>query len=187
VPFNRIKYDVEQYLKRSGLSYTILRPTAFMEWHAHIFIGQPILEQGKVTLLGRGENPRNFVAGDDVARFAVIALTDPKAAGQIIEIGGPENWTNMQVVALYEKLAGRKAKVKHVPLGVLRVMSILLRPFHPGLSQVMIFSILTDKADATFDPSETLKQYPVELTKMEDWVRERVQNRTVSSARLGLA
>ena len=53
VPFARIKYDVEQYLQRSGLSYTILRPTAFMEWHAHIFIGQPILEQGQVTLFGR--------------------------------------------------------------------------------------------------------------------------------------
>lgn len=172
VPFSRIKYDVEQYLQRSGLSYTILRPSAFMEWHAHIFIGQPILEQGKVTLFGRGENPRNFVAVDDVARFAVIALTDPKAAGRIIEIGGPDNWTNMQVVRLYEKLAGHKAKVRHVPRGMLRVMSTLLKPFHAGLSQVMTFSYLTDTTDATFDPSETLKQYPLALTGLEQWVSE---------------
>lgn len=181
--FARIKYGVEQYLQGSGLSYTILRPTAFMEWHAHNFIGQPILERGQVTLFGRGENPRNFVAGDDVARFAVIALTDPRAAGQIIEIGGPENWTNMEVVALYEKLAGRQAKVRHVPLGALRVMSRLLRPFHPGLSQVMRFSIWTDTDDMTFDPSETLKQYPMELTKLEAWVRERVPKGEIPTVR----
>jgi uncharacterized protein YbjT (DUF2867 family) len=155
-----------------------------MEWHAHIFIGQPILEQGRVTLFGRGENPRNFVAGDDAARFAVIALTDPQAAGQIIDIGGPENWTNMEVVALYEKLAGRLAKVRHVPLGVLRVMSALLRPFHPGLSQAMRFSTWTDSEDMTFDPSEMLQQYPLELTGLEAWVRARVQSREVSSVRL---
>jgi NADH dehydrogenase len=178
--FGRIKYDVEQYLQRSGLNYTILRPTAFMEWHAHTFIGQPILEQGQVTLLGRGENPRNFVAGDDVARFAVIALTDPQASGQIIDIGGPENWSNMEVVALYEALAGHKAKVKHIPRGMLRVMSVLLRPFHPGLSQVMAFSLWTDTGDMTFDPSETLKRYPMKLTRLESWVQAQAQGRVVS-------
>jgi uncharacterized protein YbjT (DUF2867 family) len=184
VLFARIKYGVEQYLRQSGLSYTILRPTAFMEWHAHIFIGQPILEQGRVTLFGRGENPRNFVAGDDVARLAVIALTDPHAAGQIIDIGGPENWTNMEVVAQYEKLAGRQAKVRHEPLGVLRAMSVLLQPFHPGLSQAMRYSIWTDTEDMTFDPGEMLKRYPMELTTLEAWVRERVPSREISSVRL---
>jgi uncharacterized protein YbjT (DUF2867 family) len=187
VPFTRIKYDVEQYLQRSGLSYTILRPTAFMEWHAHTFIGQPILERGQVTLFGRGDNPRNFVAGDDVARFAVIALTDPRAAGQTIDIGGPENWTNMEVVALYAKLAGRPAKVRHVPLGALRVLSVLLQPFHPGLSQVLRFGILTDTTDVTFDPGETLKQYPLELTGLEAWVRARLQQDEISSARFAEA
>lgn len=80
VPFNQIKLAVEHYLQASGLAYTILRPSAFMEWHAHEFIGKPILDQGKVTIFGKGDNPRNFVAGEDVANFAVLALTDPKAS-----------------------------------------------------------------------------------------------------------
>ncbi|MFN8487274.1 MAG: SDR family oxidoreductase [Caldilineaceae bacterium] len=175
VPFNRTKYAIEQYLAASGLSYTILRPTAFMEWHVHTFIGQPILEKGKVTLFGQGDNPRNFVAAEDVAAFAVLGLTDPKAAGQIIEIGGPENWTNNQIVALYETLAGRPAKVTRMPLTVLRVMGPLLKPFHPGLSQAMALSIMEETTDVTFDPKATLKQFPVELTRLEAWVRGRVQ------------
>ncbi len=172
-PFARFKQEVEQYLKTSGLSFTILRPTFFMETHAHTMIGQPILETGKATLFGKGNSPRNFVAADDVAEYALIALHDDHAKGQTIEIGGPENLTNMEVAALYEKLAGRTAKVSHMPRMALRVMSGLLRPFHPGLSQVMKFSLWADTSDQTFDPGETLKQYPMELTRLEDWARER--------------
>lgn len=178
VLFNRIKYAVEQYLQASGLPYTILRPSAFMEWHVHEFIGKPILEKGKVTLFGKGDNPRNFIAGEDVANFAVLALTEPTAIGQIIEIGGPEHWTNNQVAALYAQLAERPVSITHVPLTVLRVMSPLLTPFHQGLSQIMAFSVLMDTDDMTFEPSATLSQYPVPLTRLEDWVRQRVERAT---------
>jgi uncharacterized protein YbjT (DUF2867 family) len=174
VPFLQFKREVERYLQASGLSYTILRPTAFMESHAELFIGQPILEKGKVSLFGKGENPRNFVAADDVAQFAVMALEDASLSGQTIDIGGPENLTNMEVVRLYEKLAGRPAKVTHVPLGMLKVMYRVLRPLHPGLSQVMQFSIYTDTRNAGFDPAPMLAAYPVKLTRFEDWAAQRV-------------
>lgn len=182
VPFIRIKVAVEQYLQASGLPYTILRPSAYMEWHAHEFIGKSILAKGKATLFGKGDNPCNFVAGDDVANFAVLALTDPQAVGQIIAIGGPENWTKNQVAALYAKLAGRPVRITHVPLIALRVMSPLIKPFHRGLSQLMVFSILMDTGDMTFDPSPTLRQYPVPLTRLEDWVRQRVANATPAAS-----
>ncbi|MCA9944870.1 MAG: SDR family oxidoreductase, partial [Anaerolineales bacterium] len=104
--FFRIKYKIEQYLRKGGLSFAILRPTAFMESHAYMLIGQPILEKGKVTLFGKGKNPRNFVAAADVAHFAVMMLLKAEGSGEILEIGGPENLTNMQVVSLYEGVAG---------------------------------------------------------------------------------
>ncbi len=174
VPFICIKYGIEQYLQGRDLSYTILRPSAFMEWHAHEFIGKPLLAKGKVTLFGKGDNPRNFVAAADVANYAVLALTDPRAVGQVIEIGGPENWSNNQVAALYAQLAGRPVTITHVPLALLRVMSPLLQPFHPGLSQVLALSILTDTGDMTFDPTALLHDYPMSLIRLEDWVRQEV-------------
>lgn len=174
--FFRIKYEIEHYLQQSNLTHTILRPTAFMESHAHMLIGQPILQKGKVSLFGQGENPRNFVAAQDVAQFAVLALTTPQMAGEIVEIGGPENWTNMEVVRLYERMAGKQAKVSHVPLGVLRVMAAVIRPFHPGLSQVMTSSIWFDTTDQTFDPRPTSRKYPILLTQLESWVEKQVES-----------
>lgn len=176
VPFNRFKRAVEEYLRGGDLPYTILRATAFMDFHAEEMIGRPILEQGKVTLFGRGENPRNLVAAEDVAQVAVLALEDPEAIGQIIDIGGPENLTPLEVVQLYERLAGREAKVRHVPLSLLKVLYRLLRPFHPGLSQVMQMSIYVDTGDNTFDPELLLTRYPMKLTRLEEWAARRLES-----------
>jgi nucleoside-diphosphate-sugar epimerase len=52
---------------------------------------------------------------DDVATFAVIALEDPRARGRAIEIGGPENLTLMEVVAICERVTGRTAGKQHIP------------------------------------------------------------------------
>jgi len=174
VPFFRMKQQVEGYLQASDLPHTIVRPTAFMESHAEQFIGKPILETGKVSLFGRGDNPRNFVAAEDVAQVIVMALADPALRGGVVDVGGPENLANMDVVRLYERLAGRPARVSHVPLPALQILYRLLRPFHPGISGIMQASILIDTADQTFDPGATLARFSVELTRLEDLVQGRV-------------
>jgi uncharacterized protein YbjT (DUF2867 family) len=170
--FLRYKYAVEQYLQASGLPLTIIRPTAFLETHAYKLLGQPILEKGKTTVFGQGTGRRNFVAVDNVADLVMHALADPEAVGQIIEIGGPpeNNLTNKEVAALFEKVAARQAKISHVPRGVLRVMSPLLRPLHPGLSQVMALALHDDMHDTSFDAGPLLTRYPLQLTGLEDWI-----------------
>lgn len=174
VPIFQFKRQVARYLQESKLSYTILRPTAFMEFHAEKMIGQPVLEKGKVTLFGRGEQPRNFVAADDVAHFAVLALEDARLQGQTIDIGGPANLTTMDVVRIYEQLAGRPAKVSHVPIAVLKVMYPVLRPLHPGLSQIMQASIYVDAVGEAFDSGPALAQYPFNLARLEEWASNRI-------------
>lgn len=175
IDFWRTKYRIEEYLKASGLSYTILRPSAFMEWHAHIFNGKSILEKGKTTLLGKGTKLRNFIAVRDVAQFAVLALTDSKLKNRTLELGGPANVTNNQVAELYGKLAGITPKVSHLPPVMAKVLSIVLRPFQPGISRIMYMSSLPDDAfSERFDPAVLLTEFPMHLTTLEEFIRERV-------------
>jgi len=183
--FFQIKYEVEDYLRASGLGYTILRPTHFMESHAERFIGKPIKETGKVTLFGSGENRRNFIAADDVAQIVVRVLEDTAHHGQIIDVGGTDNVTNMEIVGLYEEQLGRPAKVSHVPLAALKVMYRLMRPFHPGLSQIMHAAIIGDTTDQTFDPSAMLARFPMELMSIEAFVREQSRTREAAQAAPG--
>ena len=157
------------------MSHTILRPSAFMETHAHTLNGKGIVERGKTTLLGRGTKPRNFVAACDVALMVVRALTDPAMRGQTVEIGGPENFTDHEVAALYGRVLGATPRITHVPPAVLRAASVVLKPFAPGVSRVMRLTGLPDDAfDATFDPAATLEVYPMRLTTLEEFIREKV-------------
>ncbi len=174
VPFVRIKAGVEEYLQRSRIDYTIIRPSAFMEAHAHMLIGQPLLEKGKVSLFGRGESPRNFVSVVDVAEFVVIALLNPRAKGEIIEVGGPGNYTNRQVAELYARGIDGDVKIGHMPRFMLRTMSTLMRPFQPGMSQIMRYALLDDVEGSPFDPTPTLEKYPVELMELEDFVQQQL-------------
>ena len=61
-----------------------------------------------------------------------------------------------------------------MPRAVLRIMSGILRPFHPGLSQVMVFGLHSDIHGDPFDTGPMLERYPVQLTGLEDYARVRL-------------
>ncbi len=180
VAFCRTKYAIEQYLRASGLPFTILRPTAYYTPHATL-IGEPLLKRGKTVILGRGNNPRNFLAITDAAQFAVRALFDPQAHNQVIEIGGPDNLTNNQVAELYARVAGIKPKITHIPPAILRVMATLLMPVHPGLGNILKWALYSDTVDETFDPTPLVRRYAISLTRLEDWIRAQVRAAPMSA------
>jgi NADH dehydrogenase len=164
VDFGRTKAKVEDYLQSSGLSYTILRPPAFMEWHVHKLLGKSILETGKATIFGSGNNPTNYMAGRDVAHLAVVALTDPRMRNRIIEMGGPDNVTKNQIAEMYGRFSGKKPKVRYVPTGMMKVMAPMMRPVQPVISRLMLMSVWADTNDQTYDPAAMLQEFPMTLT-----------------------
>jgi len=174
--FYRTKFQVEKYLKASGLSYTILRPPSFMEWHVHNLLGADILKTGKATIYGAGNNPINFISGKDIAHIAVIALTEPdRVKGRTLEIGGPDNVTRNQIAEMYSRFSGKPLKKMNVPTGVMKVMGPILGPVQPVLSRLMSFSVWTDTADQTFNTTAMLKEFPITLTRVEDFIREQIK------------
>jgi NADH dehydrogenase len=182
VDFFRIKFRAEEYLRASGLSYTILRPTAFMEfWGA--LVGEPIAKAGRTTIFGRGTNPVNFVSVIDVAEFAVMALDNPAAQNDVIEIGGPENLSLLQVAEVFERVTGKSAKKSHVPLAMMRVMKTLMKPFNETISRQIAAGVYMDTAGQRVDMTDTLKRYPLSLTRLEDVVRAQYGLRPATKSR----
>lgn len=163
----RAKWAIEQDLAGSGLAWTALRASAFMEFWAAL-VGRPILDHGRTTIFGRGTNPINFVSAGDVAHLALRLADDPAGVDQIVEIGGPENLTMLEVVARFEHAAGRKARVRHVPLPVMRAMRSTLGHVIKPLGRVIDAGILMDTATLTFDPAPTLMRWPMRLTVLDE-------------------
>lgn len=176
IDFFRTKFAIEQALQRSGLPHVILRPSAFMEWHVHAFNGKALLDKGRANLIGPGTKLRNFVAAADVAAFAVQALTGEPAPGPIIEIGGPGNFSNRDVTALYAELAGIEARASHLPAALARALSIVAGPLHPGLARILRLGALPDDAfSETFDSTPLQRAFPsIALTPLRAFVQARV-------------
>jgi uncharacterized protein YbjT (DUF2867 family) len=174
----RMKHRAEEALRASRLDWIIVRPNAFMELWAEI-IGGPIFKDGKATVFGRGDNPINFNSAKDVACFIELALFDPSLSRTILSVGGPENLTLNQLVSQIERAAGRTAVVKHVPLPVMRLMSLVMRTIKPDVAAMIQGGIAFDTVDMTFDSSDLRRRFPkVELTRMADVVgRQRTATR----------
>ena len=166
----RYKYDTEQYLRASDMGYTILRPAAYMETWAHA-LGDSIVKSGRAMVFGRGDNPINFVSAEDVARFAVFALTDPGARGRVIEIAGPENITETTFVRKIQQITGRPGKIQHIPLPMMRLLGVVMQPFNPMFSRQSRAGVLMDTQDMTYDSTEALRLLPMRLKRLDEVIR----------------
>jgi NADH dehydrogenase len=177
VDFFRTKHAMEQVLASSGLDHVVLRPTAFMEHHAHNFNGKALLGKGKISLIGPGTKPRNFVCAEDVAEFAVRALLDDPPPLRSIDIGGPGHFSNLEVAAMYARIAGLPLRVSHLPAGVASALAALARPLHPGMARVMrLLSLPDDAFDEHFHGAAALqREHGVTLRSLEDFVRQQVE------------
>lgn len=176
VDFFRTKAAVEAALKASGLDHAILRPSAFMEQHVHLFNGAGLLARGRADLIGPGTKRRNFVAAADVAAIAERALLDDPLPFTRLDIGGPDHASNAEVAALYAREAGVPLRVRRLPQPVARLIGGLARPLHPGMARILSLAALPDDAfDEGFDGAAALEaRFGLRFTRLEDFVRERV-------------
>jgi uncharacterized protein YbjT (DUF2867 family) len=155
----RDKWAAEEALRASGLLWTIIRPTAFLEaWLG--LVGAPLVETGKTRIFGTGRNPINFVSVADVAGFVGLAIDDPSLRGSVIEVPGPENLTFDELVALVESASGRVGRKDHVPRAVLRLGRLVMRLPKPGLSALMNAALVMDTSDLAVDGPALRAAFP---------------------------
>ncbi len=172
VEFFRIKYRAEEYLRSSGLKFTILRPSAYMDlWGA--MIGEPIMKQGQASIFGSGRNPINFVAVEDVADLIMKVLQDPEFIGKTLDVGGPENLTLNQVVSIFENLSKRPVKKRYMPVTMMRAMSVLMRPVNPTAARLIQLGVYMDTDDVSFDIGSQPSAFSAPKCRFADWAKVR--------------
>jgi NADH dehydrogenase len=126
LPYYRGKAAVEELVKQSRLSYSILRPT--------IIFGKEEVLISNITWLLR-HLPAFVIPGDGKYRLQPIYVEDLadlalKAAqsnkNEIIDAGGPEVFTYEELVRFLAKLAGSRALLLHLSPSLALVMAKLL-------------------------------------------------------------
>jgi uncharacterized protein YbjT (DUF2867 family) len=155
----RAKHAAEEMLRASGIPWTIVRASAFMETWGKI-MAQPLQASGKVPVFGRGDNPVNFVSATDVAALVSQAATGPSLRRQILELGGPDNLTFNQVAAILQETTGRRGAVRHIPRPALHTMAIATAWLKPALARQARAALAMDTIDMTFDPAPARQAFP---------------------------
>lgn len=120
-PVGRAHAAAEAALKASGLSWTILRPSAFMQVAL-----EPLLEGARDSgrlLLPLGGAKVAFIDVDDIARAAVWALTHPAAAAdRTLVLTGPEALGLPDLARLASQAVGRPVKAVSPPMLLVRLI-----------------------------------------------------------------
>jgi uncharacterized protein YbjT (DUF2867 family) len=107
IRFDKWHHQAELDLERSGLAWTHLRPSYFMQ--------NIILQGASGTLaLPFANRPVNLVDVRDIAAVAVAALTGGGHAGQLYDITGPEALTFFEMAEKLSAASGRAFTYKPV-------------------------------------------------------------------------
>ena len=118
-PLQSAKRAVEDRLRRSRMTHTILQPTCFTEVWLSPALGFDAAN-AQVRIYGAGTSRTSWISFRDVASFAVAALTGSRATNQTIRLGGPDAMSPLEIVREVERLLGRPFTVEHVPEEALR-------------------------------------------------------------------
>jgi uncharacterized protein YbjT (DUF2867 family) len=165
VPFLRGKAAAEQYLKDSGLTYTILMPNLFMETWCPNVVGRAALAGHPVVLVGEGRRRHSMISAVDVAGFAVAIAGNERAYNRVLVLGGPQSVSWRDVVAAYERVTGRSIEIRSVPAG---------EPL-PGLPDfVSGFLTLLDSYDSVIPMDAVAAEFGVRQMLLDDSLRKQL-------------
>jgi len=164
-PLQTAKRKVEKHLAESGLNYTILQPTYFMEVWLSPVLGFDY-PNAKASIFGEGKNKVSWIAIKDVASFAVDSLDNPAAKNRIIELGGPEALSPLEVVNIFETAKGKKFELQFVPEEALKAQRDGAQdPLSESFSTLTLGVVNGSEIDMT----SILNDFQIRLTTVIDY------------------
>lgn len=114
IPHFDSKYEVEKHLRKSGISYTILRPVWFMENFASPWY-LPSIEKGFLSTPLHPRRQLQMVSVGDIGKIVADAFTNPpRYLGKEFDIAGDE--MNMErIVKEIANVLFRRIEYVHIP------------------------------------------------------------------------
>lgn len=115
IQLGRWHREVEHYLEQSGLAYTLLRPTAFMQNFTQYY-SAPIRQEGRFYM-PLGDGKVSYVDARDIASVAATVLTDESEQhyGKAYTLTGPEAVGGNEAAQALSEATGRPVQYVDVP------------------------------------------------------------------------
>jgi NADH dehydrogenase len=164
-PLTRAKAEVARALADNEMGYTILAANYFMEIWLSPALGFDYAQR-KVVLFGDGRTLISWVSYKDVAELAVRSHLTPDARNRILDVGGPQDLSPLEVVRIFEKVSGAPFERQFVPEEALLAQ---LDHASDPLSETFVKLQLEYVHGCPMNTSETLRLMPMELTSVAQY------------------
>jgi NADH dehydrogenase len=164
-PLQAAKRATAERLKRSGIPWTIIEASMFME----IWLGPHLgfdAKNARARIFGKGDKKISWVSYRDVAALAIAAGESPAGENQVLEIGGPEALTPLEVIRIFEERGGKKFELEYVPEQALVDAKANARnPVEETFAGLQLFYARGFEVDV----KPTLARFPMRLTSVRDY------------------
>lgn len=165
-PLRSAKQDVENALKASGMSYTILQASFFMEvWLTPALGFDPA--NGTVRVYGDGNRAITWISYHDVARAAADSVIQGTARNMIVELGGPQALTPREVVRMFEAAGAGEIATESVPESALAAQ---LNTATDSLQKSFAGLMLMYAAGDAIDTAASSRMFPFQMTAVRDFI-----------------
>lgn len=122
-----LKIMVESRLKNSGLNFTIFYLPGFFQGLISQY-ALPVLD--KQSVWSTSENSKlSYISSQDVASIVIKSLSVEQFRNKCLVIGGLKLWRSSDIIDLCQRVSGRRANVKKIPVYMLIVLQYITQFF----------------------------------------------------------
>lgn len=161
----KAKFSAEEYIRNSGIDYTIFRPSWFFE-SLELFI-----RNEKATVIGKNNNKYFWVAAEDYAKMVTKSYSLSESSMKTFYVFGPESMTIEEALIKYCNIKYPDIKFTRMSTGIIKFLGIIT--FSDMLKFIGKFSTYFTKVQEEYNSSDTLKTFGPAETTLEVWAGEK--------------
>jgi NADH dehydrogenase len=164
----RTKWEAEQHVIKSGIDYTIFRPSIvygpgdkFINKIAGMIRKLPV-----VPVIGDGLYKLQPVFVDELAAIMTMAAEKEMSSGKIYDIGGPQQLTYLEILDIIKRIFDVRKPAIHIPLSLAKMTAWMLekimKPAPLTRDQLKMMA-----AGSTCDQTVAEKEFGARFSPME--------------------
>jgi uncharacterized protein YbjT (DUF2867 family) len=164
IPHWESKFKLEKHLKKSGMAFSIIRPSSLYE---NLLIPEvnKRIKKGKLVLPTNGNKEQQFISADDIGKIATAIFSNPeKYAGKTMTVAA-EQMDGVKLAAVLSKALDKTITYQKLPMIITRLVM--------GKDLTKMFRWINEN-DALFvkDISVVRNEFPGMLS-LEQWIKTR--------------
>lgn len=169
IPHWESKYQIEEYLKHSGIPYTIIRPASFFQNFFIPDVRKRIVKGNLVTPV-RKDKTQQFISTDDVGKICAHILQNKEQfTGRTLTVAADE--MDMQsAAAIFSDVLGKQIKYSKLP-------GLLTRIFMGKDLHTMFKYVNSHDVCFVNNMPELKSEFPF-LTTMKKWISDHKESFT---------